>query len=252
MANEIETTETQHALTSLSVLHEHSKTIITLATSFLGLTVAFAGTILGQNPPLSQIILLTIVWFLLIGVVLTAIVCVVQIYRYLLSGEQGTTQDGSSKKPKNWRHRAASVGALSYLILLMAGLVFGVLGVVRLRTRNSQPDVVSASKQAIEFLSASAHVDGSKVSIERVVSDDPRQTYHMVAVDDRQKRYEITIDWGNKIITGYEQLTGRELSAPKEPPAPPTAQMDPPVRHPSKRCSGNNKRRASPHLNKKP
>src|SRR3954470_20614413 len=65
------------------LLHEHSKTVITLATTFLGLTAAFPEKILGSDPKTWQMVVLGFVWLFLMISIVAAIVIVVNLNAYL-------------------------------------------------------------------------------------------------------------------------------------------------------------------------
>jgi hypothetical protein len=78
---------------------------------------------------------------------------------------------------------------------------------------------MTASKQAIEFLSSSANVDKSKITLERITLDESARTYRIIATADTSKTFEIVADATNASIKDYQTISGYE-SAPRQTAAP--------------------------------
>ncbi len=100
----------------VGVLQEHCKTVLTLATAFLGVSAAFAEKLIGDNPSPWQIVLTAAVWVLLLVSILAAVLCNASMHSYL-------SWDEDWEKAQN---RSALWGNLApWPLLLAAGIVAG-------------------------------------------------------------------------------------------------------------------------------
>jgi len=127
-----------------TILHEHAKTVIALATTFLGLAVTFADKILGSTPELWQIYVLRGVWLALLLSVLMAIIIVVQLNAFAT---------GKSKDFQRTWSVAAWSSTLSYLILLVAAAGVGVVGLGG-RSQAKPVDAAGALTAGLTFVSS--------------------------------------------------------------------------------------------------
>jgi hypothetical protein len=135
------TFEIEDAPNPLGVLQEHSKTVLALATTFLGASAAFAEKFVGSNPSKWQIGATVIVWAMLLVSIFAAVMCCAKMYGYL-------SWDRDWKKAQN-----VSVfwGNVAPWPLFIAGLIVAVLAWYQL-ARVEKRDAADAVAVCQNFL----------------------------------------------------------------------------------------------------
>ena len=171
------------------LLHEHSKTVITLATTFFGLTAAFPERILGPDPETWQIVVLGLVWLFLMISIVSAIVIVVNLNAYLSGKEVGRP----ASLDNAWKG-AASASTTSYIILVLAGLGVGALSIAQV-TNSGRFSANESVSRALQFASSEDVGRGIQWKFNQLTWKDSGRLYDVVLLDESSgKRVCITID----------------------------------------------------------
>ena len=179
------------------LLHEHSKTVITLATTFLGLTAAFPEKILGSDPAIWQMVVLGLVWLLLMISIVEAIVIVVNLNSYL----SGKAVGKPASLDNAWK-AAANASTTSYILLVLAGLGVGALGVAQLASSGRLRADESVSR-ALQFASSEDVGKGVQWKFYQLTWKSSVRLYDIVLLDEAS---------GKKACIAIDGKTGNLLS----------------------------------------
>ena len=193
-----------------AVIHDHSKTVITLATAFLGLTVTFSTQLVGSNPSMWQIVMLGIVWLLLMVSIVSAIVAVVQLQRFLSKKLAPNSLDDSTSvnnKHIDNRYIMAFASSISYIILVIAGICFGVLGLTQYTNQHIRLDAVTVSEKVLEFMPSVFNDNNAKWKTIELRLNENINTYQVIVLEEKSgQKFSITIDAQQGRILQYKLL----------------------------------------------
>ena len=177
-------TEVDKYQNPVSVMNDFSKTVITLASSILAATVAFAGSVLGSHPTIFLMSCLVVSWAALI----LSIVCGMLVAASLTNYVRGTKPDF---------RRGTIAGNLSFFLLLLALVSYSVLGGVRLWPAESGISEAIAGVQEVHtFPNVPAGVP-LQTAIQSIGRQEP--SHNWVA--------QVTVQWTANGATQAKQFT---------------------------------------------
>jgi hypothetical protein len=193
-----------------AVIHDHSKTVITLATAFLGLTVTFSERLIGSSPSMWQVTLLGTVWILLMISIVAAIVAVVQLYRFLSKASIPISSNDSLQKTQQEidnRRAMALASSASYIILIIAGICFGVLGLTQFTNPHQELEAISISQKALEFMPSVYRDNNAKWQTIELYLDEQTNTYRVILREEKSAlEFSLIFDAQQGRILQYRQL----------------------------------------------
>lgn len=183
------------------VANDYSKTVITLASGFLALTVTFATQLVSKETPLYEKALLVGTWAALILTVAFSVVTVMLLINYL---QHGTRSRGS-----------ILFANLSFISLGIAGLCFLIFGSSAFVFNTRAWDAPTAVEKTIAKMPMLAAMPDSKWTLKSLKYDASKKTYHLEVLDEKSgTRCLVMVDAARNGYDGVEKF-------PKEVPPPP-------------------------------
>ena len=176
-----------------SLLHEDSKTIITLSTAFLGLTVTFSDKLFVGVANGIEIALLIFIWIILCAVTAMGIYASAGLSNYL-------------------RLRRANANAsirfltLAFTLLVFASILFIIFGGIQVSKRTKNVDAASTLNTAVDFLTSSHPNSKDHWIPESLVWDQTAQNYQIVVLNNLdQSKFLVVIDSKTGNVVKFEQ-----------------------------------------------
>jgi hypothetical protein len=156
----------------------------------LGLTAAFPEKILGSDPKTWQMVVLGFVWLFLMISIVAAIVIVVNLNAYL----SGKAVGKPASLENAWKG-AANASTASYIILVLAGLGVGVLGIAQMTNSGGRLGADKSVSRALQFASSEAVSRGVQWKFDQLMWKDSGRSYNVVLLDEASgKKVCIAID----------------------------------------------------------
>lgn len=128
--------ETQRPHSPLTVIEEFSKTVVTVSSALLGITVTFSSHLIGKVDEIASYILFG-AWGLSVLAIALAIVTQMLVIRYLSIGE---------KRARKW---CALCGNAAFFVLILAATAFAVFG-IQVVTKSPTQDAMYIAELAIK------------------------------------------------------------------------------------------------------
>lgn len=176
-----------------SIVNDYSKTVITIASGFLAVTVSFSSQLIGRDRNYGAIVALIVTWSLLVLAVALGVAAAALLVNYLRRGT----------------HLAACIRCsnLAFYALLAAGMSFLIFGVITL-VSNQQPwDMNTAINETLKNMPVISGNRTGKWAIQSFNWDDSTNTYQMVITDSNTtNRFSIIIDAVQRRIAKFEKL----------------------------------------------
>jgi hypothetical protein len=174
---------TEKAPNQWNALNDYSKTVITLASAFLAVTVTFSGQLMGKETNLASNRFLMGTWGLLVGAIACGVLTAAFVINYL--------RHNKSEKP------AILFANLSYVLLFLAGASFLIVGSRAINSRKpwdarkviettltKMPEVSKTDRSAKwAWRLQSLEVDGSSQVYKLVVTEEATSRKFQVWVD---------------------------------------------------------------------
>lgn len=191
--SEAQVPATDEAPSPWSVINDYSKTIITVASGFLAITVTFSGQIIGKNSNFVTIALLTITWLLLVVAVALAVAAAGFLVNYL--------KKGVNKEICIFCNNAA------FYALVFAGVSFLIFGFITLLPSNQGWDMKASIENTLANMPTISGKTGTKWMIQSLNWDRSTNIYQMIVVEDNSlNRFSVFVDTSQKRITKFEKL----------------------------------------------
>jgi hypothetical protein len=185
---------------SWEVLEEYSKTVITLASALLAVSVTFSGNILSKDPNIVILGILYFIWFSLLFAIVLGLLVAGFIYRFLEAEETppATPAEGNSgaNDPKasmnEWKSRARTAANYAYLSLGVAAVLFVLLGIF---TPRVSWDATQSFREARQVVSEIAKIPSTNLELQTLNFRKQENIYELQLMDTQtNKVYEIEID----------------------------------------------------------
>lgn len=148
------------------VIHNYSKTVITLATGFLALTVTFSGYLLGKQNPRWLICLLITCWILLVLAIICGLLAAALLSNYL--------RGKKSYKP------IIFCSNISFFFLVGAGVAFLIFGAGHVIGYAEELDATNAIMQVHDFAPTIYKNVDVYWEVESLVWDDSKEEWKSV------------------------------------------------------------------------
>lgn len=174
-----------------TVLNEYSKTIITLASGLLAVTVTFSSQLISKSSDSTSNFLLIATWVVLVSSIIFGVLTAAYIIQYLRNNREGG--------------KAITFANLSYLTLVLAGGLFLSFGIYVISSDKTW-DAVTSIEQALKKMPSLAGTGESKWVIQSMQWDENSKTYQLLITGDRTaERFAVTVDPAKNNITKFEK-----------------------------------------------
>lgn len=194
------TFEVNAAPSRLTIIQNHIDKVITLATAALGLSVTFAGQLLGSRPAITQILLLGSVWLFLILSIALSVFSMVQMYGILKTEEEDTPV-----RKRGDFHNMEFTASSGFFALLAAVVLFGVLGISQFFSP-AKKGPESAVQEARQFLMQIDEGRGEDWKLISLGLDEQEENYLLLFSDSSgETNYEITLEAGSNELIEYKE-----------------------------------------------
>lgn len=178
----------------LMVINDYTKTVITLASGLLAVTVTFSGQLLGTQS-LMPLIFLFVSWILLVAAIAFALITAAYTSVYLgLAAKENLDQKEKAKKKSRFE-RSISFCSYSFYCLLLAAIIFVGIGAARIFSHPKECSEAAAARQGREFVSSVHGAPPDKLFIESLDWDSSANTYTLVFREaENSNKYSVTFD----------------------------------------------------------
>jgi uncharacterized membrane protein len=172
--------ETEKAQSAWDSIGEHSRTVITLASGLLALTVTFSSSIIGKGGNYWAKIWLIVLWAILVMAVALSALSSIYLVAYL--------KDGHRRKATIFCANAAM------FLLLLSGVGLLTLGTTIL-FYNKPWDAAASVEKALSDMPRVSGKKDSKWGLQSLQRDDTANLYKLVVVEDGgQLKYALNVD----------------------------------------------------------
>jgi len=187
------TSNTKQGPSPWEFLHDDTKTVITLATAFLGLTVTFSDKLLQPEPTIWEIGLLVSTWMSLCVVIITGIIASAGISTYL----RGKTANANSSM--------ASLN-IAFYSLVLAAVLFIIFGGIQISERPQHADASSSVTVAVQLLASTYANSGGDWIAESLIWNKTTQEYQIVVVNDSiHSKFLVVVEGESGEVTRFER-----------------------------------------------
>ena len=149
-----------------SIIHEYSKTVITLATGFLAITVTFSGYLLEDIYSPYNVYLLAVCWIFLVLAIICGLLAAVFLSGFL-------------RKKMNPNKCILCSNAAFYL-LMSAGVVFLLFGIGQISNYPKNLDATAALKKTLNFTASVYNDVESEWGVESLILDSLTEEWRAV------------------------------------------------------------------------
>ena len=163
-----------------SIINDYSKTVITLASGLLAVTVTFSSQLLGAQGSFGLIILLIISWLLLVAAIGFALAAAAYLSVHLGLAGKTVLNEREEKKRDDRAKKCLICSTLSFYSLLSAAAVFVTVGAVQVSSSSKKCSEVEAARKAIETISSIYGPSQQELALESVDLDVSTNTYFIV------------------------------------------------------------------------
>jgi hypothetical protein len=175
------------------LIHDDTKTLITIATALLGLTITFSDKILGVNASRLEISLLILTWVVLCAVVITSILGSAGVSTYL----HGITPNANSG--------ILSIN-ISFFLLVLSIILFIVFGGIQVLHKTQQVTATIGIDTATKFLTSLHPSTQNQWDTESLTWDKPNQTYRIILVNVSDNfHFSVVIDGNTGDVIEYSK-----------------------------------------------
>lgn len=194
----------------ITILHDYSKTIITLGSSFLALSVTLMGPTLFPIRDRWQgaiFIFVFLFWLALALVILAGAriaATVALALRYKIAEEDLTD---TTKVAEFEAHRAAAFGSVenwadwSYRFILAALAFFLVFGVLRALSSEGSVSAKDAVEVARDYLDGAHGLKKADAKVQSLQFDDRQQAYEIVVEGPTHNKYKVKVLRDRRVIS---------------------------------------------------
>jgi hypothetical protein len=176
-----------------SALNDYSKTIITLASGLLALSVTFSGQVITKRADEISTALLVATWIFLVLAIASGVLTAVFLIEFL-------------RKNRNEKLVIFCANS-SYFALGVAGIFFLVFGSYSIRFWNRTWDPATSIERAEKEMSGFAGINDSTWTVQEMKWDEGTKTYQLLLVGNKtSEKFKVTVDPAKNAITHFERL----------------------------------------------
>jgi hypothetical protein len=178
--------ETEKAPSAWTIVNDYSKTAITLATGFLGLTITFQGQLTSGHSTFFERALLAGTWTCLVISIAFGLLVTGRLSGFLQNA-------GTAWWVLCWCN-------LSFLMLFLAAGMFLWFACLRLYSPVAKPAEV-AVQRALDFMPSFYHQASPRWDVKSIVSETGNKSYEVVISEETTKaRFSITLSESGQVI----------------------------------------------------
>jgi hypothetical protein len=137
-------------------------------------------------------------------------VAVVQLYRFLSKASIPISSNDSLQKTQQEidnRRAMALASSASYIILIIAGICFGVLGLTQFTNPHQELEAISISQKALEFMPSVYRDNNAKWQTIELYLDEQTNTYRVILREEKSAlEFSLIFDAQQGRILQYRQL----------------------------------------------
>jgi len=176
-----------------AVMNDFTKTVITLSSGLLVITVTFLNQLLKSNVEASAGIILAGMWVSLILSMLAGLLAAAFTINYLKYGKRGNL--------------AIFAANTAFFLLLLAGMFMGWFGIKRLTYSSKEMDIPAAIGLAQESLNSTTNQYGTDWVVTNLSLDEANNTYILDLQDtELDVEYSIVINRSSKAVEQIELI----------------------------------------------
>lgn len=169
------------------VIDDYGKTVITLASALLALTITFLGQFAIDEASHFQVILLIATWACLILAILFGLLGAAKLSNYL----RGRTEHIQSVALSN----------LSFFSLLLASIAFGWFAVIQVLWPPPKYEPKAIIQRALDFMPSYYRISNPTWSVQSMTFDPAKKSYDFIIHEDTTKaQFSITVPLKGKSI----------------------------------------------------
>ena len=144
--------QVEDAPNPITVVMEHSKTLITISTAFMALVATFSEKLLSDEPTKLQCWLYLILWILLLAGMSCGVVAAQWLHMFILWPSEDDGEDNAKEKAKRMHNLSADAANIGPYCLLAAGITAAWLSVSKISHGRTPLDANQCVKAAIAYL----------------------------------------------------------------------------------------------------
>jgi len=173
-------------------INDYSKTIITLASGLLAITVTFSGQLIGKSNDRWSTGLLIGTWIILVMTIFSGVLTATFVIQFLRNNKDGKY--------------AILFANVSYLTLALAGLLFLAFGIYTVGFSNKSWDAATSVEQALKKMPEFTGNADAKWNLQSLQWDESSKTYKLLIAGDRTAdKFTIIVEPANTRITKVEK-----------------------------------------------
>jgi outer membrane protein OmpA-like peptidoglycan-associated protein len=194
-----------------TVINDYSKTVVTLGSALLAVTVTFSGTILGKFNSTFQLCFLIAAWLFLVIVIAFALKSIQHLINYLRVG-----QPQNANKSIFYANAAFGALVVSGACLLVVGGYYGMQTLSSLPARDSPATV----EKTVSAMLTIAGMQKSSWVLESLNWNESSKQYHLVLKEEKSaEKFSVIVDLIEGRIIKIDKLPLEDTkNGGKEPP----------------------------------